>query len=400
MWIFTPFGYFSVVQKPGDTFLTVRSRVATDLDALRKKYLPELSGTIAIKGTDYPFRAIISHNAFAEGLSKIALDLHYPSFKDEILAAQGPERSQVYTEVWCHLHQLEVENQPLKPRAKGPATFGKKLAYGGVVMDSDHRVLLREPYNHHGGYVLTFPKDAPKPCERPEDTAVRAVEQKTGIKARVIDQVPGLFGGELTNSTYYLMSYDGEDSKTGHGSKGVLWASRDEAEARIKMSSSVVGRARDLEVLITAYSIIQQRFPSAGKSGQDIGELEKSILACAALRFDGYAYMDKTGYDSQAALQAFIDEGRLPNSPVDQLCLFFSLQRALMKKTNKNGKNERASKQWKAFRELFLQTYGYSIPPEYHYQEYVQRWKSEYLPKINECVALVQIIHSTTAYEK
>jgi hypothetical protein len=38
MWIFTTFGFFSVVQKePGDEFLTVRARDPKDLDRLRER---------------------------------------------------------------------------------------------------------------------------------------------------------------------------------------------------------------------------------------------------------------------------------------------------------------------------------------------------------------------------
>lgn len=397
MWLFTTFGYFSVVQKAGEPFLTVRARVAADLDALREKYLPELSAAMAIHGTDYPYRAIIGHEAFARGLAKIGQDIHYPNFKDAVLSGLGPERAHVYAEIWCRLHQLEMENKPASPHVKGPATYGKKKAFGGVVIDCDNRVLLREPFNHHGGYVWTFPKDLPLKYEKPEDTALRAVLEKTGIRARVIDQIPGVFGGELTSSTYFLMTLENEDNRPGRGSKAVLWATREEAEARIRMSSSVTGRARDLEVLTTAYGVIGHRFQSGTKSEQDIAAIEKNILACAALRFDGYAYMDRTAFDSQAALKAYVDEGVLPPSPLDQLCLCFLLQRSLMKWSN--GKTARNGKYWKAFRELFLQTYAFCIPPEYRYEECMQRWKSEFLPKLNECVALVQVIHSTTNYE-
>jgi hypothetical protein len=40
MWIFTTIGFFSIVQKPRTDFLTVRARVASDLDDLRKKFMP------------------------------------------------------------------------------------------------------------------------------------------------------------------------------------------------------------------------------------------------------------------------------------------------------------------------------------------------------------------------
>lgn len=45
MWLITPIGFFSIVQKPGDKqngTLTVRSRVRSDLEALKESYLPGL----------------------------------------------------------------------------------------------------------------------------------------------------------------------------------------------------------------------------------------------------------------------------------------------------------------------------------------------------------------------
>ena len=71
MWLFTPDGFYSIVQKPGHDHLTVRSRVASDLDILREKFMPTLSATDEGTGTDYRFRATIGHVAFAEGLEKM-----------------------------------------------------------------------------------------------------------------------------------------------------------------------------------------------------------------------------------------------------------------------------------------------------------------------------------------
>ena len=61
MWLFTTFGFFSIVQKQSsDGFLTVRARAADDLDRLRNR-VPQLSPTIVGGGTDYPYRAKIPH---------------------------------------------------------------------------------------------------------------------------------------------------------------------------------------------------------------------------------------------------------------------------------------------------------------------------------------------------
>jgi hypothetical protein len=109
MWLFTTIGFFSVVQKRGEPGLTVRARVASDLDRLREKYLPELSATTPKGGTDYPFRGTISHADFARGLAKIGSDIHYENFKSEVARKMGRKREAVYHQVWKALIELENE---------------------------------------------------------------------------------------------------------------------------------------------------------------------------------------------------------------------------------------------------------------------------------------------------
>ena len=43
MWIFSKVGFCSIVQKPGQSYLTVRSRVREDMENLRATYMPGLS---------------------------------------------------------------------------------------------------------------------------------------------------------------------------------------------------------------------------------------------------------------------------------------------------------------------------------------------------------------------
>ncbi len=111
MWLFTDFGFFSVVQKPDTSCLTVRSRVGDDLDRLRERYLPELSDTVVGGGTDYPFRATVSHADFAAGLSRIASALDYSNFKYRVEGTLGRERSSVYGRVWQDLLALETPDE-------------------------------------------------------------------------------------------------------------------------------------------------------------------------------------------------------------------------------------------------------------------------------------------------
>jgi hypothetical protein len=107
MWIFTTIGFFSIVQKPRTDFLTVRARVASDLDNLRKEFMPKLSPTIEGAGSDYPFRATISHKDFGAGLAKMGEGIKYPNFKDAVGDQMGRHREQAYHKVWHALFGLQ-----------------------------------------------------------------------------------------------------------------------------------------------------------------------------------------------------------------------------------------------------------------------------------------------------
>jgi hypothetical protein len=112
MWLFTKFGFYSVVQKPRTSCLTVRARVKADLDVLRKEYLPELSATVGKAGTDYPWRATVSHEQFAAALGKIVADINYDNFKNEVAAKQGKPRATRYGRVWSTLYDMPDETLP------------------------------------------------------------------------------------------------------------------------------------------------------------------------------------------------------------------------------------------------------------------------------------------------
>lgn len=106
MWLFTPIGFFSIVKKPQTTCLTIRARVRGDLDALRDRYLPELSPTIGHGGTDYPWRATATREAVAEATRLMVMDIDYPNFKSEVGAKQGHARASHYGAVWNVLYDM------------------------------------------------------------------------------------------------------------------------------------------------------------------------------------------------------------------------------------------------------------------------------------------------------
>jgi hypothetical protein len=102
----TPFGFFSIVQKPNTTNLTIRSRARRDLDSLRSKYLPRLSPTLADVGTDYRYRARAGHQALADAFARIARDISYNNFKKLVATRMGRQRAEVYhagEEKDCHV---------------------------------------------------------------------------------------------------------------------------------------------------------------------------------------------------------------------------------------------------------------------------------------------------------
>lgn len=110
MWLMTPIGFFSIVEKPYDRHdgtLTVRARVEGDLTSLKSHYLPELGEIQPDQGTDYRYRATAPREAVAQALSQLTLDLDYSNFKDEVSRVQGYERARVYGEVWNRLYRLQ-----------------------------------------------------------------------------------------------------------------------------------------------------------------------------------------------------------------------------------------------------------------------------------------------------
>ncbi|MFW5876816.1 MAG: NUDIX hydrolase [Myxococcota bacterium] len=127
-----------------------------------------------------------------------------------------------------------------------------KQAYGGVIMDARGRVLLREPTNHHDGYVWTFPKGGPDADESPEDCALRETNEETGVRARIVGRIPGTFDGGTTTNTFFLMEPVDETGDFHWETTSVRWAEPDEARTLLAKSTNAIGRKRDLAVLEAA----------------------------------------------------------------------------------------------------------------------------------------------------
>jgi 8-oxo-dGTP pyrophosphatase MutT (NUDIX family) len=242
----TSVGFFSVVRKRGDTDLTVRARVRGDLEALAEKYLPTLGPIEAGGGTDYPYRARTSASDFAVAVARIVEDVDYSNFKDSVLDRQGRERAHIYGEVWSALRELARD---------------KPIAYGGVVIDSAGRILLREATDHYDGYVWTFSKGRPSLGESPREAALRETREETGVIAEVVAEIPGTFAGGTTDNIYFLMRPTGATCEPeGDETASVCWVTPPEkAREMIGETTNPIGGARDLAVLEAALSVHESR---------------------------------------------------------------------------------------------------------------------------------------------
>ena len=128
-------------------------------------------------------------------------------------------------------------------------------AYGGVIINDQGLVLLREPSGHYDGYVWTFAKGRPDPEEGPEQTALREVLEETGIIAEITGRIPGCFDGSTTSNEYFLMVPIKDTKRFEDETQAIRWATQSEAEPLISMTTNTTGKKRDLKLLKAAFDL-------------------------------------------------------------------------------------------------------------------------------------------------
>lgn len=103
MWLITPLGFFSIVQKPSDreaNTLTIRARVRADLEALRNSHLPHLGEIQESRHNDYRFRAVAPRREVAAAMANMVETLDYSNFKSQVATVRGAGRSHLHHDVW------------------------------------------------------------------------------------------------------------------------------------------------------------------------------------------------------------------------------------------------------------------------------------------------------------
>lgn len=121
MWLITPEGFFSAVEKPGDRadgMLTVRTRNRADIKAL-KRYFPDAK-PYRVRYSDYEWRIRVPKDEWAQAVARMALEIDYSNFKNEVTRRQGRERHDIYSRVWSVLLGLEGRRRDwTTPKGKG-----------------------------------------------------------------------------------------------------------------------------------------------------------------------------------------------------------------------------------------------------------------------------------------
>lgn len=140
-----------------------------------------------------------------------------------------------------------------------PAAEQMKIdSYGGIVVSGGDKVLLREVKNHFAGYVWTFAKTLANRGESAHETAMRAVLEKTGYTAEIRASIPGIFKGSSSTTGYYLMDASHPPVAHNEHTRGLHWASFDEARELIRKTTNQEGRERDLALLDAVQRVVKQ----------------------------------------------------------------------------------------------------------------------------------------------
>lgn len=119
MWLFTNFGFFSVVQyKNAKDLLFVRARSRSDLERLISSYGALVGRTSAdiveTPDADYCCRILVEKSKWAAVMSAATEDIDYTNFKNSVHEKQGHDRASVYMDVWSTMYSMQSSEMKSK----------------------------------------------------------------------------------------------------------------------------------------------------------------------------------------------------------------------------------------------------------------------------------------------
>ena len=134
-----------------------------------------------------------------------------------------------------------------------------KFSYGGIIINKDGMVLMRKP---SGEQNWTFAKGGANEGESPEEAALREVEEETGIKATILDEIPGHYNSTNSSNKYFLMEADIDDdhidSFKSDETDELKWMTSAEAMKALNDNENESSLKRDTEVLSSALHITRE----------------------------------------------------------------------------------------------------------------------------------------------
>ena len=87
-----------------------------------------------------------------------------------------------------------------------------------------------------------------------EKTALREVFEETGVKGKILAEIPGVFRGSTTENKYFLMEPKEDTEKFGgEETQSVRWVTQNQAEELISKTLNPTGKIRDLKLLKAAF---------------------------------------------------------------------------------------------------------------------------------------------------
>jgi 8-oxo-dGTP pyrophosphatase MutT (NUDIX family) len=105
--------------------------------------------------------------------------------------------------------------------------------------------------------MWTFAKGKAKLFEAPEKAALREVLEETGVLARILERIPGVFAGTKTQSEYFVMTPLEDTKQFDDETLMVRWVTQEEAAALIALTEKNGRRKRDLQVLKAGFELFR-----------------------------------------------------------------------------------------------------------------------------------------------
>ena len=127
----------------------------------------------------------------------------------------------------------------------------RRPSFGGLVINTQGQLLIRQSGRVSDGEMWTFPKGHPRNSESPEDCALREVLEETGVVATIVRRLPGSYEGSTTVNVYFVMRAEHDTGSFDDETVAVQWVSIARATQLISRSPYEPGRSRDLAVLET-----------------------------------------------------------------------------------------------------------------------------------------------------